>query len=417
MGWPSDTSETGSIRKIPKEVQTMLFNLTRAVDLARELRVDALVATSPENVLYASGFWSPGSFLGTERSCVLVPIHEPAEITLVTTQPVDRVVEHSPWANNVLTYGEFFIDVDRKAALERDDERLAGMLALPRCGASRVDALVEAIRRRRLHEAVLAVDESNTRPAEYAALKAALPKARVQAGYDLFHHIRSVKTPEEIARLQRAAAVTERSFAAVFAAAREGTTEREAARAMEQVMIGSDTLPIRTVIGFGAKSAHPNSYPSARRLQRGDMIRLDCGCTYEHYYSDVARCAVLGKPSGKLSTYYRAILAGQQAALEIVRAGVPVREVFDRAVQTVRKEGIDHYRRFNVGHGIGIEYFDPPRLSPDPSVLLEEAMVINVETPYYELGWGGITIEDTVTVTNNGFRYLTTAARNLREIN
>ncbi len=88
-------------------------------------------------------------------------------------------------------------------------------------------------------------------------------------------------------------------------------------------------------------------------------------------------------------------------------------EIFEEAVRSVREAGISHYQRNHVGHGIGIECYDPPFLAPTSDHILEEGMVVNIETPYYELGFGGLQVEDTIVVTPDGYRSLTQCDRGL----
>ena len=88
-------------------------------------------------------------------------------------------------------------------------------------------------------------------------------------------------------------------------------------------------------------------------------------------------------------------------------------DIFNVAVQTVRNSGIPHYQRHHCGHGIGLEFYDPPLISPHDHTKIEEGMVLNIETPYYELGFGGLQVEDTVLVTESGVRYLTKSSREL----
>jgi Xaa-Pro aminopeptidase len=98
---------------------------------------------------------------------------------------------------------------------------------------------------------------------------------------------------------------------------------------------------------------------------------------------------VLGAPPAKLAGYYRAILAGEGAAIAAMKPGVPVSRLFALAVRTTREHGIPHYERHHVGHGIGLEPYDPPTINAATEQALEPGMVFCVETPYYEHGWGG----------------------------
>ena len=98
--------------------------------------------------------------------------------------------------------------------------------------------------------------------------------------------------------------------------------------------------------------------------------------------------------------------------MSITKPGTRVAELFDIAVETARK-GIPDYQRTHIGHGIGLELYEPPSINPTSEIVLEEDMVINVEPPYYELGLGGFQVEDTIVVTDSGFRFLTTLDRGL----
>jgi Xaa-Pro aminopeptidase len=153
--------------------------------------------------------------------------------------------------------------------------------------------------------------------------------------------------------------------------------------------------------------------PSGRRLRSGDIIRFDIGCRSESYYSDIARTAIFGEPSERQSRFYRAILEGEEAAIGEVRPGVPANKVFATAVEATRKGGISHYKRHHVGHGIGLDLYDVPILNEATVTSLEAGMVLEVETPYYEVGFGGLQVEDTILVTEDGYRRLTSTTSEL----
>ena len=125
----------------------------------------------------------------------------------------------------------------------------------------------------------------------------------------------------------------------------------------------------------------------------------------------------MGEPSEKIKTYYAAVLAGIDAAIAAAKPGVACKDLFHIAVEATRKNGIPHYRRHHVGHGIGVECYDDPSITPASPFILEEGMTINLETPYYELGWGGVQIEDTFEVTKDGVRMLDHTTRDLIVLN
>jgi Xaa-Pro aminopeptidase len=125
-----------------------------------------------------------------------------------------------------------------------------------------------------------------------------------------------------------------------------------------------------------------------------------------------------------LLTYYEALTKGIEAMLEVIRPGLPVNDLFRLGVETVRSAGIPHYRRHHVGHGIGLDMYEAPLLvgtegSSDvhangrTDTVLRAGMVINIELPYYELGLGGLQIEETLVVRPEGPKLLTQANREL----
>ena len=135
---------------------------------------------------------------------------------------------------------------------------------------------------------------------------------------------------------------------------------------------------------------------------------MDVGCQYEGYWSDMARVLSMGEPTDLLARRHAAVLAGQQLAIRECRAGMTGREVFDLTVEAVREAGIPHYRRQNVGHGIGLEIYDHVLLAPGSDEPIEEGTVVNIETPYHEFGFGAVQVEDPFVVCPEGNRMLTT---------
>jgi Xaa-Pro aminopeptidase len=245
-------------------------------------------------------------------------------------------------------------------------------------------------------------------------LTSALPEATFVRAFAMLEKVRSIKTPEEISRLRRAAYISEQSIEAALKSAVAGITEIEMARVFHGRTTELDGVPVTGCIGFGERSAMSNVQPSLRALKQGDVIRFDVGCRYKYYRSDISRIAVLGEPSPKIRQYHDALYKGVQRAYEILKPGLKVSELFRQVVETVQKEGIPHYSRSHVGHGIGIEGYDPPNIAADSSDVFQENMVVCVETPYYELGFAGLQVEDMILVTSDGAESLMTKVGKLR---
>ncbi len=394
----------------------MLTNLPRLRQILTEERLDAIVGTCAENVTYLSGFWAMSQWVRRGPQCYVLHTREEGPGALIANSGiVDLVADQGIWVDDIRRYGFFRIDVDGSARLD-DADQLQKRLFEAQAYKGPVDALVAALKERGLSAARIGIDEPGITPQCMDQLEEALPEATFVRAFTLIEKMRAIKTPEEIARLREAARVSGLSIEAALAVAREGVTEREMLRAFNGCTVANDASPVTNCIGFGNRSAMINVQPSDRALKRGDAIRFDVGCRYRHYRSDIARIAFFGTPPEKLVTYHRALEKGVQRAYEIVRPGLEVSKLFDEVVATVQREGIAHYARSHVGHGIGVDGYDPPNIAPSTKGVLEENMVICVETPYYELGFAGLQSEDMMRVTSDGVESLTTIDSALRVI-
>jgi len=381
----------------------MLMNQERLFARMKKDGLDAIVATMPENVTYSSGFWAMSQWIRRgPQAYVLTPGEgrgEPAVMT--STGLIDLVADPSVWVQDVRRYGRFIVDRTPDVALDAHDSRIEQLLAQQE-DSDAVSCLVRAIKDRGLESATIGVDEIGILPQYWDKLAEALPNAKLVRAADVFRYARAIKTREEIACLRKSAQIADKSIQAALAVAREGATEMDLARAFHGTTINEGGMPVLGCIGFGARSAMTNVQPSEYALKKGDIIRFDVGGRYGHYRADIARNGVLGEPTKKMVQYHRAICVGLDRAIEMIKPGVRACDVFEASVETVRREGIPHYRRSHVGHGIGLDGYDAPDIAPSNTATFEENMVICVETPYYEMGFGGLQVEDTLVVTKDG---------------
>jgi len=394
----------------------MLVNKSRVKEVMKKNGVEVLVASMPENVTYLTDFWSLSHWLlkGTQTYAVFPADEKIPPYIITSMSDLDLAADQEDcWIREFVFFGKFYIESPPNLLPSPMEDRLKGLLANAAKKDDALSALSESLRERGIAKGRMALDELNIPFPLAGAIKEKLPHLEVIRGYSLLREIRSVKTPEEIARLERAVDITEKGFFRALSFIREGATEAEIAQAYNNAVAEQGALPVLACIGAGPRSALPNVTPSGYRVKKGDLIRFDIGCLYRNYYSDTARIAVLGQPNSKQRDYYQAVKAGEDLAIARVRPGARASELFETAVQEVRRAGIPHYQRSHVGHGIGIECYDPPFLNPTSPHILEEGMVLNVETPYYELGFGGVQIEDTLVVTKDGSRTLTKAGKDL----
>jgi len=256
------------------------------------------------------------------------------------------------------------------------------------------------------------LDEGRLRPAIWKKLETDFPHLEFVPAAETFSRIRMIKHEEEIRRLKKAAQIAEQALLDTVAEIKLRMTEREISKIYMMHVVERGGTPLFQVMTADLRSALVDTINRENTVRRGSIIRFDVGCDFEGYKSDMSRTVVLGAPSQKVLDNYAAILEGEEKAIRAVRAGVSAGQIFDIALHETQKR-LPQFKRHHVGHGIGLEVYDPPSIAPDNPALLEAGMVICLETPYYELGWGGVQVEDTLLVQENGYQLLTKSSREL----
>ena len=392
----------------------MLLNVERYKAVCARRGLDGLIATSKENVYYASQYLGFSQWLipSTQAYTVSTVANPAAPRVVCSRGDADMALEAPLPTDRYEMFGTFYYE-EGPGQLEQTYAALRVLGRERDPHANSIDALVTAVRAEGLCAGRIGLDERGLLPGAWDQIAAKLPNAQLAPAYDVWAEIRMVKTPEEIRRLTEATRATERAIDAALAAAHEGISEAEMARVFDASEVADGARPTFTVIGFGQHGASPNAVAGQRKLQKGDLIRFDVGCTYELYWSDIARTASFGEPTAEQRKRYAAILAGELHGIEVLKAGVTAGEVFEATMRATREAGLPHYRRHHVGHGIGVMVYDPPLLAAGNVTILEPGMVFEVETPYYELGFGGVQVEDTTLVTETGGKRLTETPNDL----
>jgi Xaa-Pro aminopeptidase len=391
---------------------TPLINNERARDLLAAEGLDGLITATLENSFYFSGVWNIAHeiFPHMGEAYVVVSGEDVTAGSVVTSMgEADLALMANPTIRNAFAWGSFFRVAPDGVELNGDEARIA---ALEPAG-SVIDALVAALEDQGLRGGSVGVDERGVNRGLIESLRERLPDSTFTPASDLLRRIRMVKTPAEHQRLIQTLRITEAAFEATIASAYDGVTERELQRVFETAIVAAGARPAFALLRFGRGMALGQVAPGDTRLERGDYIWFDIGCTYRGYRSDIGRVVSFGEPSSRLRELYSASKQGQERAFELMRPGVEAKAVFAGAVERVREAGIPHYERHHVGHGIGVEFYDAPLLAASSDTKLEEGMVFEVETPYYELGFGGTFIEDTVIIRPDGAEIVTRLDREL----
>jgi Xaa-Pro dipeptidase len=378
----------------------MLINLARARELMKAAGITTLVATTAENVAYLSDFDNPLPFLSGTRAAAVLPLAEDRPATFVGSLVLaGHYTERPSWMPSVEWFGRIGVTIsDDPSGLSAS---IAATLsdATSRAHADLPTALQTALRAAGSSDGLIGVDDVRA--------MWSLPEAQASDRYvdatELYRQIRAVKTEVEINRLRRAAAINVAAFDAANSALAAGVQWAEITRTWRRTWADLGGTSGFWASGSGEHAAQLFHPESNYEIRAGDVVRFDGGGTFEQYWSDIGGSASLGPMDERLQRMSRALANGGDAAQESIRPGALPDDIRAKVLRAIRSSGIPDFPETNVwGHGVGLTTNELPFLRPGFNAPLEENMVLCFETPYFELGWGGLQSEDTYLVTADG---------------
>ena len=227
--------------------------------------------------------------------------------------------------------------------------------------------------------------------------------------------LRVVKDAGEIEKVRSAAALLEGAYEMVARLGLQGRTEGEVAWAIERHLreAGATALSFESIVAGGPNGAQPHHTPSTDVIPNDTLVTVDIGCVVDGYCSDCTRTFAVGNPSPELREAYDLTLRAQLASLDAVRPGANGRDIDAVARDIITEAGHGDHFGHGLGHGVGMEIHEAPRLARTSEDTLEPGMVVTVEPGVYLPGVGGVRIEDLVVVTADGHEVLTTYTKQL----
>lgn len=349
--------------------------------LRRRLKKEGLagmLVTKTENVRYLTGFGGDDSYL------LLWDEHE---VLISDSRFTEQIREECPG-----------LDVH-----------------IRRTGVSLSQAAAKLISQAKLSS--LAV-EASIALATYEKLKTAAKQTELVQTEDWIEQLRAIKDKAELARIRQAAQYAERAFAAVRAMLRPEHTEKEIADLLEYQMrvLGAKCSAFPTIVAVGERAALPHAIPTNRQVRENVFVLVDWGADEGWYKSDLTRVLITGRISPKFARVYETVARAQQAAIDALRPGVSAHDVDAAARRVIAEAGFGRLFGHGLGHGVGLEVHELPRLGPKSSSILKPGMVVTIEPGVYIPNWGGVRIEDDVLVTRDGHEVLTRAPKALEEV-
>jgi Xaa-Pro dipeptidase len=266
----------------------------------------------------------------------------------------------------------------------------------------------------RLHR--IAVEGQVMRVFVHHAFKAVYPSLEIVDAEREIAGLRLCKTPEEIAALERAIAISESALADLLTTVRAGQSEKEIEGRLIQLLFhhGAEDLSFGPIVAAADNSARPHA--SARAdyaLKAGDALLLDFGARWGGFCADITRTVFLGHASAEAEDVYATVLAANDAGQAATRAGVTAHDVDDAVISVLEASPYADRIRTKTGHGLGRDVHEAPYIMRGNSQVLETGMVFTDEPGLYEIGNFGVRIEDVLVVTQTGCRSLTGFERGL----
>ncbi len=229
----------------------------------------------------------------------------------------------------------------------------------------------------------------------------------------LIDKMRLIKGEEEIDFMRKAGQIVDVAVRKAYSEVTLGMTELEMQQIVHTEIARQESQATFAAVQFGEHSALPHASPSGRKLKKGDIVLLDCGCVVGGYHTDMTRVGVAGPPSEEQRRIHSVVLKAQQTSIEQIRPGSPCGTMDGVARKIIEEAGYGEFFTHRLGHGIGIQVHEPPYLVRGNAMELRSGMTHSVEPGVYLDTKFGIRIEDLVCVREDAAEVLTYTPRDL----
>lgn len=244
------------------------------------------------------------------------------------------------------------------------------------------------------------------------------PHVTWEEGSGILKTHRGSKSEAEIEKLRAAQNITDTVFAELCDWIEPGCTEREVGAEIvyRHLLHGADTMSFDPIVASGPNGALPHARPSNRVIQEGELVVIDMGCFLNGYASDMTRTIAVGKPSEEARRVYNIVLEAQEAALRASRSRITGTDIDDVARNIIKDAGYGEYFGHGLGHGVGLEIHEWPRLSYHVTHDLPDGAAVTVEPGIYLPEKFGVRIEDLIILHPDGHENLTQSPKTLQVI-
>jgi len=275
--------------------------------------------------------------------------------------------------------------------------------------------LFDEMRRRSLLKAASRVgfDGNTLIYSQFRNLRKIFPGVRFLPKVECVEKVAVVKDSFEIAYIKKAVAITDSVFNDLIPFIQPGVSELDIAAEISYMhkKHGADADAFDSIVASGDRSALPHWRASPKKVKRGELITLDFGCVYNGYHSDLTRTVALGRPSPEARKIYAVVIEAQERAIGAAASGMKAKDLDAVARGYIKARGYDKFFRHSLGHGLGLQIHEPPRISALSKATLESGNVITIEPGVYIPGFGGVRIEDDIVIRDGSSEVLNKAPK------
>ncbi len=345
--------------------------------LLRRRKLDAFLVTHPENRRYLSSYSAADHGIQESSGVLLIPLKG---------EPL------------LLTDSRFELQAKEEASGYRVELYARGLLPL-------LEKILQGMGAKKIgFESHYTLHSTANRMVE----KLSVAGMELLPLHGLVEKMRLIKTEFEIEAHRASVLLNEKVFQRVLPRIVPGVTEVEVSLMIESTMreLGADKPCFETIVAFGVNGAKPHAVPGMESLAEGDVVLVDMGLALNGYCSDMSRTFVSGKAEELFLKRLRVVRKAQLAGQEAVCAGALCCDVDKAARKVIEEAGYGDYFAHALGHGVGLNVHEDPRLGSRSRKKLRSGMVITVEPGIYIPGWGGIRLENMLVVRDDGFELL-----------
>lgn len=357
-------------------------NIDKMKELMRRENFDAIVAITPENVLYSTGSYIiTQKFLRDRLGIAVFPLE--GDPVFIVCSIEESLAREESWISDIRTYVEF--------------------------QESPIDFLADVLEELQVNRGSIGMELDYLSVKYWEQFQKRLPDAKVAECKEIFSDVKMIKTAKEIELLAKGARVTRKAVEAAFITAKPGDSEKKIANAIMKSLIeqGADEVPF-AVFGSGDRTmlVHPFALEE-KPVVDGDFIRIDVGGLFSGYYSDLARTVGVGSPDREKVEVYKKLSGIQKTVIENAHVGKKISDLYHLCANLYAENGLD-FKMPHIGHGLGTELHEKPVINPLNHNLLEENMILNVEPLVFFKGTG-FHVEDLILISADGPQVLTGA--------